>query len=81
LNSDPVSFLKKISFIFLLVPSLQKYSAVGTIYSYKDPYFDSYLGFFNSFFNKEVHPISNKTHKKSNILLFGLEIPDELTLF
>jgi hypothetical protein len=48
---------------------------------YKEPYFESYMAFFNSFYNKEVFPISNSTIKKNNMLFFGIEIPDEMTLF
>lgn len=54
---------------------------ISTFKCYKDEYFDFYLLFFNSFFNKNVFPSSNRTHKKSNVLLFGKEVPDELTLF
>jgi hypothetical protein len=80
-NSSIVRLLQKISFIFLMVPSLQKYSAIATFFCYKDPIFEASLLFFNSFFNKEVFPASNSTIKKSNIFIFGFTIPDELTLF
>ncbi len=73
--------MQKFSFIFLLVPSLQKYSAFATFYCYKDPFFEGYLLFFNSFYNKEVFPSYNTTMKKSNIFIFGYEVSEELTLF